>query len=75
MEQFFRFNRCVMLWGKILVGAIMTGVVLLTATEKQDRIEGRSSGEGQERDAHPVRRDGETESNVAEIVKTQKVNV
>jgi len=59
----------------LAVGAIMTGVVLLTATEKQDRIEGRSSGEGQERDAHPVRRDGETESNVAEIVKTQKVNV
>ena len=25
MERFFRFNRYVMLWGKILVGAIMTG--------------------------------------------------
>lgn len=29
MESFFRFNRQVMLWGKILVGAIMTGATFL----------------------------------------------
>jgi C4-dicarboxylate transporter DctQ subunit len=29
VESFFRFNRQVMLWGKILVGAIMTGATFL----------------------------------------------
>ncbi len=29
METFFRFNRCVMFCGKILVGAIMTGATFL----------------------------------------------
>lgn len=29
MERFFRFNRYVMLWGKILIGAIMIGATFL----------------------------------------------
>jgi hypothetical protein len=56
----------------LAVGAIIAGVVMLTATEKQDRIEGRRSGEGEERDLLQVGRDDEMGRNMAEIEENRR---